>query len=264
MLLRTAIAEGVEYVDLEEDIAGSIPRFGKTKRIISYHDFRKTPDDLDEIHARLAALDADIVKIATMGNQPHDNVRILRLMRDARRADRGHVHGRHGHAVADSGGALGTPFTYATFHHERTLAPGQLSYQQMNEIYHYDQINSETEVYGVIGDPIGHTLSPQIHNAALRRRGHQHGVCAVSRAGRRSQAVSRRLPRAGRQGLSVTIPHKEAVIPKLTKIDPDVKGIGAANTVVWDGGSFPGTTPTIARRSTGWSAPCSRPTIAAI
>ena len=53
-LLRTAIAEGVEYVDLEEDMAGSIPRFGKTKRIVSLHDFRKTPDNLDEIHARLA------------------------------------------------------------------------------------------------------------------------------------------------------------------------------------------------------------------
>src|SRR5689334_6366351 len=47
MLLRSAIAEGVEYVDLEGDIAASIPRFGKTKRIVSMHDFRKTPDDLD-------------------------------------------------------------------------------------------------------------------------------------------------------------------------------------------------------------------------
>ena len=52
MLLRTAIAEGVEYVDLEEDIAGAIPRFGKTERIVSLHDFRKTPDDLG--HSRTA------------------------------------------------------------------------------------------------------------------------------------------------------------------------------------------------------------------
>src|SRR5487761_1002474 len=54
-LLRTAIAEGVEYVDLEEDVAGAIPRYGKTKRIVSLHDFRKTPEELSEIHARLAA-----------------------------------------------------------------------------------------------------------------------------------------------------------------------------------------------------------------
>ena len=38
----------------------------------------------------------------------------------------------------------------------------------MTEIYHYDQINAETEVYGVIADPIGHSLSPLIHNAAFR------------------------------------------------------------------------------------------------
>src|SRR5689334_18600472 len=56
MLLRSAIAEGVDYVDLEEDVAGLIPRFGKTKRIVSLHDYRKTPDNLEEIHARLASL----------------------------------------------------------------------------------------------------------------------------------------------------------------------------------------------------------------
>src|SRR6185312_1593484 len=63
ILLRSAIVSGAEYVDLEEDAAAAIPRYGKTKRIISLHDFRKTPDNLEEIHARLAALDADIVKI---------------------------------------------------------------------------------------------------------------------------------------------------------------------------------------------------------
>ena len=46
MLLRSAIADGAEYVDLEEDIAGTIPRFGKTKRIISYHNFQETPTNL--------------------------------------------------------------------------------------------------------------------------------------------------------------------------------------------------------------------------
>ena len=68
MLMRAAIAEGVEYIDLEEDIAGKIPRFGPTKRIVSMHDFDKTPHDLATIHQRLASLDADVVKLATMAN----------------------------------------------------------------------------------------------------------------------------------------------------------------------------------------------------
>ena len=54
MLLRQAIVAGVEYVDLEEDIAAKIPRFGKTKRIISYHNFQETPEDLTHLHARLS------------------------------------------------------------------------------------------------------------------------------------------------------------------------------------------------------------------
>ena len=82
IMLREAIANGVEYVDLEDDIAGKIPRFGKTKRIISHHNFRNTPENLRELHAKMKALDADIVKIATMANQPHDNLRVLEMMQD--------------------------------------------------------------------------------------------------------------------------------------------------------------------------------------
>ena len=84
MLLRTAIAEGVEYVDLEDDVAGKIPRFGQTKRIVSLHDFRKTPDNLEEIHRGSAAWTPDIVKICTMANHPRDNLRMLQLSRRAR------------------------------------------------------------------------------------------------------------------------------------------------------------------------------------
>jgi len=83
LLLRTAIAEGVEYIDLESDIAAGIPRFGSTKRIVSLHDFRKTPDDLAAVHRRLSQMDADIVKICTMANHPQDNLRMLRLIRAA-------------------------------------------------------------------------------------------------------------------------------------------------------------------------------------
>ena len=145
MLLRSAIAEGVDYVDLEDDIAASIPRYGKTKRIISLHDYRKTPDNLEEIHARLAGLDADIVKLATMANNPHDNLRMLQLMQRAKVPTVGICMGDIGTPSRILAGRFGAPFTFATFHHERTLAPGQLSFQQMTDIYHYDQINRQTD-----------------------------------------------------------------------------------------------------------------------
>ena len=168
LLLRTAIAEGVEYVDLEDDLAASIPRFGSTKRIVSFHDFRKTPENLAEIHGRLCQLDPDIVKISTMANHPHDNLRMLELTRQSKIPTIGVCMGDIGTPTRILTGKFGAPFTYATFHHERVLAPGQLSYQQMTETYHYDQINAETEVYGVIADPVGHSLSPLVHNVAFR------------------------------------------------------------------------------------------------
>ncbi len=171
LLLRSAIAEGVEYVDLEDDVAASIPRFGGTKRIISVHDFRKTPDNLEEIHRHLCDLDPDIVKISTMANHPHDNLRMLELNRQSKVPMIGVCMGDIGTPTRILAGKFGAPFTYATFHHEWVLAPGQLSFQQMTETYHYDQINAETEVYGVIGDPIGHSLSPLVHNVAFRHGG---------------------------------------------------------------------------------------------
>ncbi|MEX2187456.1 MAG: shikimate dehydrogenase [Pirellulales bacterium] len=235
LLLRTAISEGAEYVDIEEDVAASIPRFGTTKRIVSLHNFRQTPADLAAIHARMAALDADVVKIATMANQPLDNLRMLRLIRDSEIPTVGICMGDLGMPTRILAGKFGAPFTFATFHQERALAPGQLSFAQMTESYHYDQVTASTKVFGVIADPVGHSLSPLVHNAALV----QAGVDAVY--------VPFRVPREhlddflaaadewDLHGLSVTIPHKEAVLDKLTDRDEWVEGIGAANTIVFDG-----------------------------
>ncbi|MDX1964198.1 MAG: shikimate dehydrogenase [Pirellulales bacterium] len=241
LLLRTAIVEGVEYVDLEEDIAGGIPRYGKTKRIVSFHDFRRTPDDLDEIWQRLAKLQPDIIKIATMANNPHDNIRMLKLL------------ARHKSipTVGMCMGDMGTPsrilsqrhhppFVFATFHQERLLAPGQLSYQQMTEVYRHEQLNAQTTVYGVIGDPIGHSLSPLIHNAAFQHLG-LNAVYVPFRvpAENLDQFLSDH-QEWGLHGLSVTIPHKEAVLKKITKLEPTVQGMGAANTLIYQGDTIQG------------------------
>jgi 3-dehydroquinate dehydratase/shikimate dehydrogenase len=128
---------------------------------------------------------------------------------------------------------FGAPFTFATFHHERTLAPGQLSYQQMTEIYHYDRIDSQTTVYGVIGDPIGHSLSPIVHNAAFRRMD-INAVYVPFRVPREHLGqFLEDAPALGIQGLSVTIPHKEAVLKRIVTVDETMAGIGAANTLIF-------------------------------
>ena len=240
MLIRQAIAMGVDYIDLEEDIAASIPRFGKTKRIVSYHDFRETPEDLQGLHARMAAMQADIVKIACMANEPHDNLRVLRLVRDAKVPTVGLCMGDMGIPTRVLGGKFGAPFTYAAFHQERVLAPGQLGYGQMVDVYRYDQIDRHTAVFGVAADPIAHSHSPRIHNAGLKALG-LNAVYLPFRISREHlQTFFRDAAELGISGLSITIPHKEAAVPLLDICDADVANIGACNTIVWKDGAIHG------------------------
>lgn len=235
MLLRSAIAEGVDYVDLEEDIANQIPRFGKTKRIVSYHNFHETPKDIREIHERLQGLDPDIIKLATMAHNPRDNVRMLELVAESETPTVAFCMGDMGTASRILAARFGAPFTYATFHQDRTLAPGQLSFQQMREVYHYDAITPNTEVYAVIADPIGHSLSPAVHNAAFRHL-NMDKVYVPIRVPREDLGDFIGYCRGfGLRGLSVTIPHKETILDHVDSTDRAVDHIGAANTVVMDG-----------------------------
>ena len=234
MILRQAIVDGVDYVDLEEDVAKNIRRYGKTKRIVSYHDFRHTPEDLPAVHARLAALDPDVIKIATMANSPHDNLRMMQLVQAAKVPTVGMCMGDLGTPSRILCKRFGAPFTYASFHHERLLAPGQLSFDQMKNIYHFESIDSSTVVLGVIADPIGHSLSPLIHNIALKQANINAVYVPFRVPAEHLEQFITDAPQWGIHGLSVTIPHKESVLRKLTKIDPAVKGIGAANTIVFE------------------------------
>lgn len=231
MLLRSAIADGVEYVDLEEDIADTIPRYGKTKRIISLHNFRETPENLEELHARLAGRDADVVKIATMANEPHDNVRMLELVRNSKIPTIGICMGEIGTVSRILAGKFGAPFTYATFHHERALAPGQLSFTQMKEIYHYDEIRPDSKVFGVVGDPIGQNLSMVVHNAGFRAIGF-NAVCVPFRVPREHlSSFLQDRDALDICGFCITNPHRESVVHKLAKLDKAADNIGAVNTI---------------------------------
>jgi len=235
ILLRSAIVEGVDYVDLEDDIATLIPRYGKTKRIISYHNFRETPENLREIHDRLSKMDPDIVKIATMAHSPHDNLRMLRMVRESKTPTIGLCMGEVGTPTRVLCGKFGAPFTFATFHAERMLAPGQLTFKQMLEMYRYDSINDSTEVYGVIADPVAHSLSPHVHNAgfAAMKMNKVYLPFRVSREDLPSFLANCR--ELGIKGLSVTIPHKESVLRYLSKTDEVSQRIQAVNTIDFSG-----------------------------
>lgn len=233
MLLRTAIADGADYVDIEMDVAEKIPRYGNTQRIISYHNFDETPDNIEEIHHQISKLDPDIIKIATMANNPIDNIKVLRLCRDSEIPTTAFCMGEMGLPSRVLCGRAGAPMTYATFSEDRKMAPGQLSYTQMRDDFLYESINKDTKVLGVIADPVAHSLSPIVHNACIRENGLNMLYLPFRVPKEYLEDFIKICPEMGVVGLSVTIPHKEHCLKCINVLDDNVAGIRAANTIVF-------------------------------
>ncbi|TWT58645.1 Shikimate dehydrogenase [Thalassoglobus neptunius] len=231
-ILREGIVAGVEYVDLEVDIAKKVPRYGKTKRIVSFHDFEKTPDDLEEIHKQLCECDADIVKIVTMADSPADNVRMMKLVESAKVPTVGFCMGEQGLVSRVLCGKYGAPFTYATFNKERVMAPGQLSFDEMKKLYRYDSIDKDTKVYAVLGDPIAHSWSPLLHNLAFIKTKLNSVYVPLRVSAEDFDELVKEYEFFGIEGYSVTIPHKHSALEFATQVEEAAEEIGAANTLI--------------------------------
>ena len=94
------------------------------------------------------------------------------------------------------------------------------------------QINGSTEIYGIIGNPVAHSLSPAMHNSAFETLGLNKVYVPfpafdVEKALDACRTLNVR-------GLSVTIPHKETILAHINSIDPVAEKIGAVNTLVFD------------------------------
>jgi 3-dehydroquinate dehydratase/shikimate dehydrogenase len=110
----------------------------------------------------------------------------------------------------------------------------------MQRIYHYEELKADTHVYGVIGDPVAHSLSPLIHNTAFRELG-INAVYLPFRVPRGELAAFLKdFDRFQVRGFSVTIPHKEAAAALARHLDVPVQVTQAANTLL--------------RRDDGWAA----------
>ena len=234
-LLRAAIAAGVDYVDIEMDIADKIGRYGDTQRIVSYHNFEETPEDIEDIHHQISKLDPDIIKIATTANNPIDNIKALRLCRDSEIPTTAFCMGEMGMPSRILCGRASAPLTYATFSAERKMAPGQLTYEQMTEDFRYDSITEKTVILGVIADPVAHSLSPIVHNACIREDKLDMLYLPFRVPKEYLDGFIKICPEMGIRGLSVTIPHKEKCLKSINVLDDNVAGIRAANTIVFKG-----------------------------
>ncbi len=137
--LESAISLGAEYVDIELNHYHPLER-GKTKLIVSHHNFEKTPSNLREIYQKIAAKNPDIVKIATKANNPLDSFRMLGLIAEADRDMIGICMGKEGLITRVYGPLFGSYLTFASLENGKASAPGQLSFEELKQVWKTLQI----------------------------------------------------------------------------------------------------------------------------
>jgi 3-dehydroquinate dehydratase / shikimate dehydrogenase len=233
-LLRAAIVDQADYVDLEDDVADKIPRYGDSKRIISHHNFDETPEDLEDIHARMMEVDPDIIKLVTMAKSPCDFIRLLKLADSATVPTIAFCMGPLGVASRILCGKYGAPFTYATAKRQRQVAPGQLSFQEMKELYRYDAIDNETQVYGVLGDSAVNDPMVEFQNTFFGQLDSNSVCVPLQLTADDLESAWPEFEWLGLSGVTVACTHQSRVLEVITATDDAVQDAGAANTLYRD------------------------------
>ena len=247
----------IDFADIELDLAQLFEQREKDEgekllnweRVIcSQHYYAGVPDNLREVFGEMAASPARVLKIAVQANDITDCIAIFRLLEHARREGREMIAVAMGEAglatriLAPSRGAF---LTYGSLDEDHRSAPGQLSAATLRDIYHIHKLNDETELLGLVGSPVSHSLSPRIHNAALEAR--KVNAVYIPFEVRDAGEFFRRMvaPRTREidwklRGLSVTAPHKSEVLKHLDRIEPTAEEIGAVNTISIEDGELCG------------------------
>jgi 3-dehydroquinate dehydratase / shikimate dehydrogenase len=225
-ILQYAVENGARFVDMDYRFAQPI---AGADLIASFHDFDVTPPDLVSLLDLICAGPANIAKVATMVTSWADNQRLLELL--SMRWPKPVIvvgMGDMAQITRILGPSRGSFLTYAGLT-SNASAPGQLSLRDMKDIYRLERIKPTTRLIGIIGNPLGHSLSPLIHNKAFTAMGLDFTFIKFPTPDVRD--FFENAEAIGVEGLAVTIPHKTAVIPFLGVLTPEAAGIGAVNTI---------------------------------
>jgi 3-dehydroquinate dehydratase / shikimate dehydrogenase len=229
--LKKAKQAGCTWCDLEIETVKELPERSvkgyelPPKVLLSIHDFRGTPVFPKKMNIA-AKGGANAVKVAAMSRRLSDSMRVLRLARGTEKV------------VAVPMGEIGLPARMLALREGSALlyapvaaatAPGQVGLDDLLDLYRAERLTEKTRVYGVIGNPIGHSLSPLMHNT---------GYVAARKDAVLLPFLVEVLPEFlkvmsefGVAGFCVTIPHKQRIFQYLDECEPLAEEIGAVNTV---------------------------------
>jgi 3-dehydroquinate dehydratase/shikimate dehydrogenase len=230
--LMQAREAGCRWCDVEIETLRKLPNRSlrgsavPPKILLSVHDFDRTPA-LPRTVSAPARGEVDAIKIAAAAHTIADSLRLLRLARRSR------------NFVAVPMGEVGFPARVLALRDGSALAyapvasataPGQVPLEDLKHLYRAHQLTRRTQVYGVIGAPVGHSLSPLLHNTGFVAR-HVDAVYLPFLVHKLRDFLGS-VRELGIRGFSVTLPHKQAIRKHLDKCDPLAAEIGAVNTVV--------------------------------
>ncbi|HVC20845.1 MAG TPA: shikimate dehydrogenase [Vicinamibacterales bacterium] len=228
-ILAEALALGAEFVDVEwkagfDDL---VAQEGGRRIVISHHDFTGVPDDLS---ARLRAMRATGAAVTKLAVQAHRLADCLPLL------DAGAAAGADGRLVLLAMGPAGfaTRALAARFGSCWTYAGseaglGQIPAARLVSEFRFRESTPATAVYGLVGAPLAHSVSPAMHNAAFRAAGLDAVYVPLEAAD--ADDFLQVADRLGVRGVSVTIPYKEALYARAGRTDPVARRVGAVNTL---------------------------------
>lgn len=222
---------GCQWCDLEVETLRELPKQSvrgfvvPAKVLLSLHDFQRTPKFPQSVRLP-AKRGVDAIKIAAMARSLGDSVRLLRLARGSGRVLPVPM-GEIGLPARILALREGSPLAYAPL--AATTAPGQVGLQELKYLYRAHELTTRTQVYGVIGNPIGHSLSPLMHNTGYVAT--KTDAVFLPFLVEKLPDFLRVIPELGIRGFSVTLPHKETIFRKLDACELLAEKIGAVNTV---------------------------------
>lgn len=227
------VAKNPTYIDVEFPLAAKVSIPNSTKLIVSYHDHKETPKDLTVLFKTMKETcpDAFLYKIATFANSTIDALRLLAFLKKKHSEGErllGICMGELGIATRLLSPIFQNPFTFASLDASHATAPAQLSAKELIDIYSFNRLSPHTKIYGLIGDPVDKSQSHLRHNESFRKLDFDGIYVKFKIRIPELKEFFSLFNEIGIQGLSITMPLKEAVLPFVHEVTP----YGAVNTIV--------------------------------
>ncbi len=239
-LYAEADAAGAAWIDIElAHVATLGQRPLRAKLILSAHDFTGMGGGREALRERLRAMraaGADVAKVAVMASDAADLAVVRELLVDRAGYEGDTIvlaMGEHGLPSRLLAGVWGAHLTFARLADQAGSAPGQPTVDDLVRLYRLKDQQTGWRIFGVIGSPIAHSMSPQLHNAAFAAC----DVAAVYVPFRVEDAPAFwRACGPWIDGVSITIPHKQALLDLIDVPGDEVRRVGAMNTIHREGG----------------------------